>query len=653
VSRSSLFRKGTQAAIRFAAIAAVLVCSTTPALSKDGRPSGAQAAPYLPTTVAGAPSTTLVVAPGRVLIDGKGFGHGVGLAQDGAYWMGKSGKSVGQILQLFFPGTTLSKRGGVVRVPLSSLDAATVVLPSGGTAGSLKISSGGAVRLVSGNGVVSANSATPPPVAPTTIARAGAADSVIGGGGRFAVPLPETPADPTPTIPPSAEPTTSVAQPAASLPDTPDVTIPQTDDTDSSPSSPDSEKPKRSPGVTAGTIRVTAGKGGVVVLGTKRYRGSIDFIASSTGMKIVNELDVEQYLRGMAEVTDPKWPAAAHQAQAVVARTYAMRMMGTRGEVCPTQKCQVYVGAQVEFPEQDAAIAATAGKVVVYKGELANTFYSASGGGTIADPAEVFGPGIAIPYLKAGTYPTGDPKAWHVEMSMADLARRVGYPGTLFDVFVSNVGPSGRAVEVTFSGSSGLRSMTGPKFDKNLGLRSTNFRLIVGRSAAGAPTSVGGVPGGVVQSLDDALAASANADSNSEFQSDLLGGPTSISLTDSTPLTDSTSSTGSTLRVESSTTSIAVPPTVAQSTVAPSTVAPSTVARSPTTRLVGIPQTTLPLIRNGNQTEQVAAPASPEDAGTASIDVSVVLKYVGGSLAGLIALVWVLRWGMRPEQRRP
>src|SRR3954470_2719131 len=38
-----------------------------------------------------------------LVIDGKGWGHGVGMAQDGAYWMGVGGASSNQILGHFYP----------------------------------------------------------------------------------------------------------------------------------------------------------------------------------------------------------------------------------------------------------------------------------------------------------------------------------------------------------------------------------------------------------------------------------------------------------------------------------------------------------------------------------------------------------------------
>src|SRR5205809_6836109 len=87
-------------------------------------------------------SLVLVLAPAPVaraavpvlVIDGKGWGHGVGMAQDGAYWMGKAGQSTNQILGHFYPGTAIGPASGTIAV--SVLDVPTrdtvVSFPNGG-----------------------------------------------------------------------------------------------------------------------------------------------------------------------------------------------------------------------------------------------------------------------------------------------------------------------------------------------------------------------------------------------------------------------------------------------------------------------------------------------------------------------------------------
>jgi stage II sporulation protein D len=50
-----------------------------------------------------------VVVGSEVMLYGKGFGHGVGLCQEGAMQMAKKGYSFDQILQYYYPGARLTK----------------------------------------------------------------------------------------------------------------------------------------------------------------------------------------------------------------------------------------------------------------------------------------------------------------------------------------------------------------------------------------------------------------------------------------------------------------------------------------------------------------------------------------------------------------
>src|SRR5687768_16096226 len=84
---------------------------------------------------------SLVPTPSRaavpvVVIDGRGFGHGVGMAQEGAFWMGAAGASTEQILGQFYPGAGIGRGRGPVRVPVLDAGAApssaAVAFPDGG-----------------------------------------------------------------------------------------------------------------------------------------------------------------------------------------------------------------------------------------------------------------------------------------------------------------------------------------------------------------------------------------------------------------------------------------------------------------------------------------------------------------------------------------
>src|SRR5205823_366191 len=81
-----------------------------------------------------APAPAAHAAVPVLVVDGSGWGHGVGMAQDGAYWMGRAGTDTAGILRQFYPGTSMSRTGGSVRVGIATIPSGEVVLgfPGGG-----------------------------------------------------------------------------------------------------------------------------------------------------------------------------------------------------------------------------------------------------------------------------------------------------------------------------------------------------------------------------------------------------------------------------------------------------------------------------------------------------------------------------------------
>lgn len=139
-----------------------------------------------------------------------------------------------------------------------------------------------------------------------------------------------------------------------------------------------------------------------------RYRGAILIYLNDRGtLNVINELPVEQYLRGV--VPSEMGPVTYNQiealkAQAVAARTYTLRNLGEFSEegydICATPRCQVYGGMDAEQPLTDKAIKETAGQVLVYHGQLIDALYSSTCGGHTEDVQVVFPLKTDEPYLK-------------------------------------------------------------------------------------------------------------------------------------------------------------------------------------------------------------------------------------------------------------
>src|SRR5580765_7518840 len=139
---------------------------------------------------------------------------------------------------------------------------------------------------------------------------------------------------------------------------------------------------------------------GAAALGLKhRHRGSIQIDVTNGKLRAINMVGLEQYLYGVVPSEMPfTWLPEALKAQAVAARSYALATRRTGAfDLYPDTRSQVYLGIEHEKPSTNAAVNATAGRVVLYEGEVAKTFFFSTSGGRTASAEDVFGE--PVPYL--------------------------------------------------------------------------------------------------------------------------------------------------------------------------------------------------------------------------------------------------------------
>lgn len=145
---------------------------------------------------------------------------------------------------------------------------------------------------------------------------------------------------------------------------------------------------------------------GIITINGARYRGAGEVRNNSTGsIAGINELPMEEYLYGVVprELGPIAFPEVeAQKAQAVAARTYALRGLGKRAvdgyDLLATTTDQVYGGYSAEHPVSTAAIDATRGLAATYNGALIDALYSSATGGFSANSEEAFS--AVIPYLR-------------------------------------------------------------------------------------------------------------------------------------------------------------------------------------------------------------------------------------------------------------
>ena len=118
-----------------------------------------------------------------------------------------------------------------------------------------------------------------------------------------------------------------------------------------------------------------------VWLGSRRYRGRLQLLVRGGQVQVVNHLGIETYLASVVGSEMPhKWPLPALQAQAVAARTYALRQRGKSGDfdVKATVASQVYRGVESETPSTIEAVESTRSLVLVHAGRLINAVFTAA-----------------------------------------------------------------------------------------------------------------------------------------------------------------------------------------------------------------------------------------------------------------------------------
>jgi stage II sporulation protein D len=138
-----------------------------------------------------------------------------------------------------------------------------------------------------------------------------------------------------------------------------------------------------------------------------QYRGIFVLRASRKGLVLVNILNLENYLLGVVprELSPDLFNSfEALKAQAVAARTYAIKNLGQYGDLgfdlCDTPQCQVYGGLSAEHRLSSRAVEETRGEVATYRGKLINALYTSTCGGMTEDVEKVF-EGQSQPYLKS------------------------------------------------------------------------------------------------------------------------------------------------------------------------------------------------------------------------------------------------------------
>ena len=161
----------------------------------------------------------------------------------------------------------------------------------------------------------------------------------------------------------------------------------------------------------------------------KEYYGGVTVNKGKDSLTVINLVPLEEYLHGVvSKEMSPSYPLEALKAQAVAARSFALKNRGRHVkdgyDLCCSTHCQVYIGV-TNFDSINKSIDETRGGVLVYKEKLIDTNFHADSGGMTEDVGDVWG--TATPYLVAvkeiiqlAIQP------WTVKVPLKDFSSRFG-----------------------------------------------------------------------------------------------------------------------------------------------------------------------------------------------------------------------------------
>jgi SpoIID/LytB domain protein len=242
--------------------------------------------------------------------------------------------------------------------------------------------------------------------------------------------------------------------------------------------------------------------------GNTYNRGTLELNLYSCGgscaMRLILDVSLEQYLYGVAEVSN-SWPKDALRAQAVAARSYAIAKIAIYGQHAGSCNCGITAGLDQAYAGWDkegsaggrhwvGAVHATTRQVVAYKGKAIQAFYSASSGGFTENNENVWG-GSPLPYLRGvcdpGDYVKQNPsRTWRAHFSRKQLTRDLhpytGGIGTVRSFGSYKRGVSGRIVSVRVHGTHGSHNVSGAELRAGLGLRDDRVWINSDREVVGS-----------------------------------------------------------------------------------------------------------------------------------------------------------------------
>ena len=212
----------------------------------------------------------------------------------------------------------------------------------------------------------------------------------------------------------------------------------------------------------------------------RRYAGELRVSLNNQKLQIINYLNLEKYLNSVVGSEMPKeFPLSALQAQAIAARTYALKLLGKNKlfDAHSTQSSQVYLGLEAETPKINKAVRSTKSLALFYQNKLIDAVFHSSSGGRTENSGQVWK--YQLPYLKSVIdYDHDSTKyRWSNRFSSVELDKIFPELQGLNSIQITKRSNTNRVLSIRLYGSNGHRDMSGKNLRKKLKLLSTKFEV--------------------------------------------------------------------------------------------------------------------------------------------------------------------------------
>lgn len=209
----------------------------------------------------------------------------------------------------------------------------------------------------------------------------------------------------------------------------------------------------------------------------REYFGGVRVNKLKASLTVINLVPVEEYLRGVVgEEMSPSYPLEALKAQAVAARSFALKNRKKHDkdgyDLCATTHCQVYAGFE-DFDIVNKAVDETRGEILTFKEKIADANFHADSGGMTEAVADVWGTHIS--YLVSVKELLELTAPWTKKFSAKDFSSRFGDGfGDLKSIKLSKLTVGKKANDRTDSGRVKTAQLVGTK--KTLTVTGTDLR---------------------------------------------------------------------------------------------------------------------------------------------------------------------------------